>query len=157
TGELQKANQAYELWRQSYPRDFTPVGDLADSYMRVGEWEKALRETEESNRIEANFAMTLSNLAWEELALNRPDQASRTLELARAHGLDSHFLRLAQYETAFLRGDPDTMQHQLGGAADRPADAHWLLAAQSDTEAYFGRLGQARELSRRAVEAANRA
>jgi tetratricopeptide (TPR) repeat protein len=29
TGELEKAAQTYELWHQTYPRDFPPVGNLA--------------------------------------------------------------------------------------------------------------------------------
>jgi predicted Zn-dependent protease len=46
------------------------------------------------------------------------------------------------------------MQQQLLWGQSRAADEHFLLAAQSDTEAYFGRLAKARYLSRRAVSSA---
>ena len=157
TGELQKANQVYELWKQNYPRDDTAPGDLADSYMRTGEWEKALPETLEADRLGPNFTPTLSNLTWIELALDRTGEAKTTLEQARAHSLDSHLLRLGLYETGFLRGDQDMMHQQLAWAAGRAGEEDWLLSAQSDTEAYFGHLSSAREFSRRAVQSASRA
>jgi len=69
--------------------------------------------------------------------------------------MDSYFLRLALYQIAFLRGDQETMQRQLGWASGQPGE-DWLLSAQSDTEAYFGRLEKARGFSQRAVESARR-
>jgi len=91
------------------------------------------------------------------LALDRTGEAKTTLEQARAHNLDSHLLRLGLYETGFLRGDQDMMQQQLAWAAGRAGEEDWLLSAQSDTEAYFGRLRSAREFSQRAVRSAAQA
>jgi eukaryotic-like serine/threonine-protein kinase len=152
TDDLEKANQAYELWKQSYPRDFLPFGNLGDSYMRLGQWEKALHETRDALRLEPNSSMQQSNLAWMQLALNRPEEARATVEQARARNMDSNFLRLALYQTAFLRGEEETMQQQLAKAAGRPREEDWLLSAQSDTEAYFGRLAKARGFSQRAID-----
>jgi tRNA A-37 threonylcarbamoyl transferase component Bud32/predicted Zn-dependent protease len=157
TGEVDKANQFYELWKQSYPRDALPPGNLADNYMRLGQWEKALLEVENSFRLEPSNNITNSNLAWIQLALNRMDEARTTVEQALARKLESYFLRLNKYEMAFLRGDKESMQQQLASAAGRPGEEDWLLSTQSDTEAYFGRLTKAREFSQRAVESARRA
>jgi eukaryotic-like serine/threonine-protein kinase len=49
------------------------------------------------------------------------------------------------------------MEQQLTWAAGKSGAEDILLAAQSDTEAYFGRLSSARNLSRRAVDSAVRA
>jgi len=152
TGELEKANQVYELWKQSYPRDRLPFGNLGDNFMKLGQWEKALRETRDALRLEPNVAVVNSNLAWMQLALNRRDEARTTVEQARAHNMDTYFLRLALYQTAFLRGEQETMQQQLAWAAGRSGEEDWLLSAQSDTEAYFGRLAKAREFSQRAID-----
>ncbi|MGA8231479.1 MAG: serine/threonine-protein kinase, partial [Candidatus Acidiferrales bacterium] len=38
TGELQKANQTYELWIQAYPRDDVAYGDLGSNYMILGQY-----------------------------------------------------------------------------------------------------------------------
>ena len=46
------------------------------------------------------------------------------------------------------------MERQAKWAADKPGVADWLLSYQSDTEAFFGRLAKARELTQRAVQSA---
>jgi tRNA A-37 threonylcarbamoyl transferase component Bud32/predicted Zn-dependent protease len=157
TGEIDKSNQIYELWKQSYPRDFLPPGNMGDNYMRLGQWEKALQETENSFRLEPSNNITNSNLAWIQLALNRTEEAAKTVEQALTRKLESHFLRLNMYELAFLRGDKESMQQQLAAAAGRPGEEDWLLATQSDTEAYFGKLSKAREFSQRAMESSRHA
>lgn len=157
TGELDKARQTYELWQQSYPRDVLPPGNLGDLYMRLGEWEKALRETQDVGELEPNSAVFNSNLAQTELALNRMEEARATLDQALAHKLDAHDLRVSIYAAAFLRNDRQAMQQQLAWAAGRPGEEDWLLSAQADTEAYFGRLVSAREFSQRAISSGTHA
>jgi len=154
TGQLEKANEVYELYKQRYPRDFIPLANLADSYMRLGEWDKALRENEGAIQLEPNAGVAYTNLALSQLALNHADQAVATVQQAMVRNIDFHYLRLARYQAAFLRGDQDGMQQQVTWAAGRPKEEDWLLSTQSDTEAYFGRLGKAREFSRRAVMSA---
>ncbi len=157
TGNLDKANQVYELWKQTYPRDVLPSGDLGDNDMRVGQWQRALQETLDCIRLDPNYSVFISNLAEAQLALNTVDEARTTIERARARGLDSFLLRVNYYQVAFLRGDAAGMQQQLAWAAGRSREEDWLLATQSDTEAYFGQLAKAREYSQRAVDSAGRA
>src|SRR5215469_6223802 len=154
TGELEKANQVYELWKESYPRDYLAIGNQGDSHMKLGQWEKALRETQDSIRLEPNLSQTHSNLAWTQLALNQTDQARTTIKQALAHNMDDYLLRLALYQIALLAGDTQAAQQQLAWAAERPQEEDWLLSAQSDTEAYFGRLSKAREFSQHAIDSA---
>ena len=49
------------------------------------------------------------------------------------------------------------MEQQVAWGAGKPGDEDVLLSAQSDTEAYYGRLSKARDFSRRAVDSAVRA
>jgi eukaryotic-like serine/threonine-protein kinase len=49
------------------------------------------------------------------------------------------------------------MEQQVGWGAGKPGDEDVLLSAQSDTEAYYGRLSKARDFSRRAADSAVRA
>jgi hypothetical protein len=84
--------------------------------------------------------------------LNRFDEAKATLDEALAHKLDGLHLRSWIYTLAFLRRDEALMKQQLAWAAGRPGDEEGLLSAQSDTEAYSGKLNQARDLTRRALE-----
>src|SRR6202043_2745159 len=48
------------------------------------------------------------------------------------------------------------MERQVSWAAGKPGVEDVFLAYQADTEAFFGRLGRARELVRRAIESARR-
>ena len=55
TGELEKAAQIYELWQQTYPRDYLPYDEPGDSFTAaLGNWEKALEEVREAMRLEPN-------------------------------------------------------------------------------------------------------
>ena len=157
TGELEKAAQTYEMWRQSYPADILPPGNLGDVHMRLGQWEKALRETQDVGRLDPNSAVFNANLVQSELALNHMNEARATGEQALKRKLSSQDLHLAVYASAFLSDDREGMQEQLDWAIGRPGEEDWLLSAQSDTEAYFGRLDKARELSRRAISSGSHA
>jgi tetratricopeptide (TPR) repeat protein len=61
------------------------------------------------------------------------------------------------YAVGFAKGDSALMQRELSWAEGKPNGEDSLLAAQSDTEAYYGRLQKAREYTRRAVESAKKA
>jgi eukaryotic-like serine/threonine-protein kinase len=156
TGELEKANQAYELWIQSYPRDATPLGDLGNDYMLVGQWEKAVAESRAALLLEPNNGINEGNLGFGYLALNQLDQCKKTIDQARVLNLEGAFLRQLMYELAFLHGDSADMERQVTWAAGKPGEEDVLLSVQSDTEAYYGRLARAREFSRRAVGSARR-
>ena len=54
TGDLERARQAYELWAQTYPRDVEPPVFLASIYATLGQYDKALAETREAFRLDAN-------------------------------------------------------------------------------------------------------
>jgi len=49
------------------------------------------------------------------------------------------------------------MERQVAWGSGKPGDEDPLLSMQSDTEAYYGRLGRARDFSRRAIDSAVRA
>jgi eukaryotic-like serine/threonine-protein kinase len=155
TGEVEKATEAYELWAKSYPRDFVPHGNLGVIYTNLGQYDKALAETEEGQRLESTL-VGYSNLASSYIALNRLADAKAILQQAQANKVDGFFIRSNWYSLAFLRGDAAEMERQVAWAAGRTAEEDAMLSTQSDTEAYYGRLARARDFSRRAVDAAVR-
>jgi len=154
---LEKEAQTYQLWIQSYPRDSIPHGNLGSNFASLGQYEKALAETQEAQHLEPNSVISYGNLGQIFLALNRPDDAKAMFEQALARKLDSGGLRLQMYSLAFLRGDSAQMAQQLAWGAGKPGAEDPLLATQSDTEGYYGRLTKARDYSRRAADSAVRA
>jgi len=156
TGELEKANQAYELWRQVYPRDDVAYTNLGSDYMILGQYEKAATETREALRLEPTNVVGYENLGEIYLALNRFDEARTTTEEAQGRKLEGIPLHVNLYALAFLKGDGAAMKQQADWAIGKPSAEDWMFSVESDTEAWSGRLGKARELSRQAVESASR-
>src|SRR5262249_26238947 len=72
-----------------------------------------------------------------------------------AHGLDTLELHALLYQAAFLENDTKGMEAQVAALSGKPG-VPFAFALQSSTEAYFGRLGKSRELSRQTVEVARR-
>src|SRR5947207_2729295 len=154
TGELEQASQVYELWAKTYPQDLVPPTNLGDIYAQLGQYEKAVTETQYGLRLEPTM-VGYGNLAGDYLALNRLDDVNKTIEQALGK-FEGDTLHWGIYQLAFLKGNAAEMVRQLVWAAGKPGSEDILLSFQSDTEAYYGRLVKARDFSRRAVEAAVR-
>ncbi len=157
TGQLEKAEQTYQQWILSYPRDFVPHSNLGNTYILMGQWDKALPEGLEAVRLEPRVAAGYSNLGQIYIALNLLDEASATFQQALKQKLDAGYLRLWMYYLALLRNDRADMEQQVAWGTGKPGDEDPLLSAQSDTEAYYGCLIKAREFSSRAVNSAKHA
>jgi tetratricopeptide (TPR) repeat protein len=150
--------QTYELWVSSYPRDGTAHNNLGNAYVSsLGQYDKAVAEYQEALRLAPDNVVIYENLGLAYVNLNRLDEAKATFDQAFAHKLDAGVLRLNMYFLAFLRGDAAQMAQQVAWAAGKPGIEDMLMSAQSDTEAYYGRLDKARDFSRRAVDSAVRA
>jgi class 3 adenylate cyclase/Flp pilus assembly protein TadD len=155
TGDTGQAIAAYHLWTQSYPRDPLPLASLASLHAVLGQYDKSVAESLEAQRLDPDSVLIYSNLGSDYLALGRRQEAKDVFSQAAQQKLDGGVLRLARYELAFLEGDAAGMAAQLAWSAHEPGEGIFL-SSQSDTEAYYGRLRKARELSRRAAEASGR-
>jgi serine/threonine protein kinase/Tfp pilus assembly protein PilF len=154
TGELEKAGQSYELWQQTYPRNGAPYGNLGVISSTLGNYEKALNENSEALRLEPNNVDTYLNVGGAYMNLNRLDEAEAVYKQAETRKLESEDLLAARYLLAFLKGDAAQMERLASVAMGRPGFEDPLLGAQSDTQAWYGKLQNARELTRRAMDSA---
>jgi serine/threonine protein kinase/predicted Zn-dependent protease len=157
TGDLEKARRAYELWAQTYPRDWLPPDNLGGIYRILGQYDKRLAENRETLRLDPTNAWSYAYLVYPYLNLNRLEEARTTADEAQAKHLDSPLLRIGLYQLAFLHNDAAGMAQQVSWAAGKSGVEDVLLAREADTAAYSGRLGEARDFSRRAVASAERA
>lgn len=155
TGDLEKAAQVCEVWKQTYPRDLAPYINLGliDSYL--GKLDGALTQDLQAMQVRADTARVYSNLSGDYLSLGRVKEAGAVLDQARSKKLDESLLSNF-YQLAFLENNgPDMARYVDAAKGTETEDA--LLSSQADTEAYHGRLAEARELTRGAVNAALRA
>jgi serine/threonine protein kinase/Tfp pilus assembly protein PilF len=157
TGELDKAAKTYREWIRSYPRDGAPYGYLGLVLAAQGQYEKGAEIIKENIRRAPNDSASYSNLAGYSLALQRFDEAQRIIHEAQARKLDEYPMHNDLYALAFLGADSAAMMAQLQWFAGQPEVENCGLALASDTEAYAGHVGRARELNKRAVDSAVRA
>jgi DNA-binding winged helix-turn-helix (wHTH) protein/tetratricopeptide (TPR) repeat protein len=156
TGELDKAAQTYQEAIESYPRSVGVYGNLGLVYGAQGQYEKAAEVTRQALRLAPGRSYLYGNLANYALALQRFDEARQSIHDAQARKLDDLVLHNALYALAFLGADSAAMAEQQQWFAGK-AEENSGLALASDTEAYGGHLGKARELTKRAVDSAIRA
>jgi eukaryotic-like serine/threonine-protein kinase len=157
TGELEKAEEVSEEWKQTYPQHPSPYLYLSLIYSSLGRLEPALNNDLEALKLLKEDSATIyGNLAYDYLYLGEMDDAEDILHRARALKLDQTLLPNF-YQLAFLRQDDKEMKRCFSVALGTPGQEDELLSSQADTEAFHGRMGKARELSQEAVDSAIRA
>ena len=154
TGELEKAAQTYELWQQTYPRDDSPYVNLGFIFASLGNWEKALAEARQAMLLEPNDEVNYLNLGAAYQNLNRLDEAEAVYKQAKERTLESEGILQYRYQLAFFKSDTAQMAQLVSAAMGKPGTEDLLLASQADTEAWYGKFKNARELTRRAMDSA---
>ena len=154
TGEMEKAIQTYQLWVQSYPRDWLPLLNLGVAYGVVGQYQKAADATVESLKLYPENVTAYENLAGFYLAMGRFPEALETTNQAFARKLDEEVFHTNLYGLAFVQGDSAAMAQQAAWFNGKADVENEVLGLESNTEAYFGRAEKARELTRQAVASA---
>jgi serine/threonine protein kinase/tetratricopeptide (TPR) repeat protein len=157
TGNMEKAEEALQLWIQAYPRMAQPHIYLAGAvYPNIGQYEKAVEAGRQAVRLSPNFSPSYTLPMFDYISLNRIDEAKATYEQALKHQLKSFLFHLALYQIAFLQNDAAGMTKQVLLSAGTPGLEATLFANEADTAAYSGHLTSAREFSRQAVDSAER-
>jgi eukaryotic-like serine/threonine-protein kinase len=158
TGDLEKGRQVFELWAQTYPRDWIPHGNLAmHIYPPFGLYDRALDESRQVLHLNPDVDYSYETLFVGYLNLNRFEEARRVTQEAIAKNPDSQRFGFNLYLLAFLQNDAAEMAHQVDWAVGRTLVEDLLLASEADSAAYSGLLGEARDFSRRAVALVTRA
>jgi eukaryotic-like serine/threonine-protein kinase len=150
TGELDQAATVFQQEIETYPRDSSAYANLGIAYARLGEYQKSLEVTRHSLGEPLNY----ENLGNRLLALGLLDDTRQTLNAMRKQGREDFIAHILEYGLAFQTEDLAAMAGQLEWFAGQPPYTHYGIELESDTEAYFGHLRKARELTMQAVKAA---
>ena len=114
-----------------------------------------MEEDREALRLDPNHVLYYSNLGAVYENLNRLNEAETVLEQAEERKFGSELL-VTRYLLAFLKSDTAQMEQLVSAAMGKPGLEDALLAYHADTEAWYGKLKDARELTRRAMDSADR-
>jgi tetratricopeptide (TPR) repeat protein len=156
-GDLEKAQQVYQTWVQTYPRDSVPPTNLGTIYGSLGEYDKALDAARRALELDPAGGLAYANLVDSYLVLDRLDEATAIFRQAKAHGTDSLALHFYAWQLAFLQGDGAAMARESDWARGKPGIEDAFLYEESDAAAYAGHLDQANGLTARAVASAEHA
>jgi DNA-binding winged helix-turn-helix (wHTH) protein/predicted Zn-dependent protease len=158
TGNLEKARQTCELWTQTYPRAWFPHALLSGGiYPQLGKYEKSVKEAEVALRIDPDFSIGYSLLANSYVALERSDEAENTLQRASERKLDIPDFYVQRYLIAFLKDDKMGMEREAAQSREKPGVDDWMSNSEGFVSAYSGHLEEARKMSRRAADLAEKA
>src|SRR6266436_6232789 len=153
TGDVMKARRSCELGAKAYPREPWFHWDLALYSDALGQYDAGLKEKLEAIRLAPYNGRYCRTVVYAYLLLNRVQDAEAAAKEGCAKAVDANPETIL-YLVAFYRDDPVEMARQAARAAGVPGDEDSMLAMEADTAAYFGNLGKARELTRRAAESA---
>jgi tetratricopeptide (TPR) repeat protein len=135
-----------------------PHGFLSGIILPVfGQYEKAVEEATVAIRLNPELPIPYGDLMYNNIALNRLDEAKAAYGQALERRLNHAFFYINLCGIAFLQNDVAGMAQQVARSADQPGAEDVLLGLEADTAAVSGRLRDAREFSRRAVDSAERA
>jgi eukaryotic-like serine/threonine-protein kinase len=146
--------QNSELWAQTYPHDFTPHRILGYESAILGKWERSAEEFRKAIELDPRQALPYAGVMAGYMALNRLAEARSVYEEAHARKVDFGHPTRYRYVLAFLEGDKEMMTKFAASLAGQPGFENLALLEESKTEAYFGHLGRAQELSRHVEDTA---
>ena len=157
TGNADQSIAAYQLLQQAYPREQASYMNLNSWYNTTGHYEEALAQARAALQLDPSNVVNYHNLALTYVYLNRLNDAQAVLQQAESRQLANPALLPDLYEVAFLRGDTAAMSRYVSQSTGKAGIEDQLLALQSDTEAYHGKLDRARELTAAAQNSAKNA
>ena len=129
TGDLEKTEEAYLLWRQIYPHDMIPANNLADTYLTTGQCDKALQSAREARDLNPSHAFPVILVEYASMCLGRLDEAKAAYQDAIKRKLDGVNLHSCRYLIAFGESDEAAMNHELEWARGNPRESELLNAA----------------------------
>jgi serine/threonine protein kinase/tetratricopeptide (TPR) repeat protein len=156
-GELEKGIAAYELFKQTYPREVTPYVNLAVTYvLLLGEFEKGLANAKEAIRVDPETVNGYFATARAYAGLNRPDEAKAVLKAGLQR--NTNFLNLHDLlaNLAYAQGDLAAMEKEETFLHDQPDLEMNLNTRHGDIAASGGQVQRAREFYQKTGQVAQR-
>ena len=151
TGEIEKTIETLQTWARLYPNDFVPHNNLSLNYKLLGRYDEALKEALEAVRLSPNNNAAKDNLMGSFMGLGRIDEAQQVAREMEKVNPDSPTFHLYNYTFAFLRQDQAAMDREVEWARGKPLEAK-LTEILAMAARYFGKLKQADEFKKRALE-----
>jgi len=143
TGDLNKAEQTYELWQQTYPRDIIPRINLGNLYTQMGQFDKAAQACLEALRIDSSNAIAAGLLGQIYQFQNRFDEAKAIFQKGLAQSPSAGGYHQGLWTIAFIQEDAAGMQEQVQWAKSKGAEAS-LAGSQTSADMVLGQFAKSK-------------
>jgi tetratricopeptide (TPR) repeat protein len=147
--DLIQGIKEFQLWAETYPRDWGPWLNIAKAYTKTGQYASAVAAGEQALRLDTNRGINYSVLATAYMRANRFADARSTILHAKAIGKESNDLHCLLFELSFLDGDQAAMAREVASTHGKPSE--WrAFDVQAFAAAFAGKYRQAEQLFRSA-------
>jgi eukaryotic-like serine/threonine-protein kinase len=155
-GQLDKGITAYELYRQTYPRDPIPFNNLAAIYNQLGQFDNALENAKHAVELDPDMVSGYENTAQAYGGLNRIEEARTTINAALQHKASAAGFRVGLASLDWCEGKHADMEKELQLASATPDGELAALGFRAELAQTRGQVRQAREFSRQVEDAFDR-
>ncbi|MGH9729346.1 MAG: protein kinase domain-containing protein [Candidatus Acidiferrales bacterium] len=145
TGDLTKAQQTYELWQQTYPRDIVPRINLGNLYSQLGQFDKAAQESLGALRIDPSNAIAAGLLAGVYENQDRFDEAKAIFQKGISQSPSASGFHQGLWTIAFIQGDAAEMQQQMQWLKSNGASAA-AASSQASADVVLGEIAKAKSV-----------
>jgi tetratricopeptide (TPR) repeat protein/tRNA A-37 threonylcarbamoyl transferase component Bud32 len=156
SGQLDKGIAALELYKQTYPHDSVPYSNLADIYMRLGQFDNALQNARAAVQVDPDSVNNYTTLAQAYAATNGLDEAKTVLNDAVHRNLNAPGIHGLLAYISWLQNDNATADRELQLMNTTPDAEMNVLGFKAALAARQGHLREAREFGSKMRAAADR-
>ena len=154
-GELDKANDAYRLANQDYPRFWMFPNELSEGLITLGQFEEGLKEGQEAVRLEPRVEFAYRRLLDAYICLDRLVEAREVVLKLRALGIGGARIHQRFLEMAYLQGDQAAVARETQWYTGRPEE-YLSFGLQAASRNVLGQRRESSKLYQRAAETALR-
>ncbi|HEY5838605.1 MAG TPA: tetratricopeptide repeat protein, partial [Pyrinomonadaceae bacterium] len=150
TGEIDRAADALDVWKRTFPRDWEPHHLLAVRHTLTGPFQSGVDEASEAVRLNAREPKAHANLANAFIGLNRFDEGKKILQNALGQNMETESMHTHLFRLAFVNGDATGMNEQVVWATKN--SGFLANVYQAEAAEFYGKYAEANQFSDKAVD-----
>jgi len=156
SGQMDKAIDAYTLYKQTYPRDERPRINLAVTYLGIGQFDKSLQNALEAKDLAPDLFNPYGVAFFSYSAMNRLDDAKAVLMAAQQRNIGGVVLHENLGAIAMAQGDMATSAKEDALARAYPQGEFDLLQRDAGIASAKGQIRLSMELSKQVEDKAEK-